>query len=92
MDFAWFVGIVFCKLLAETILNVSEANVELTEDTPFGKSTTFILGHNFGKKRTFEKKLFSNDKSIFDLFNICSLCNCSSFFNTGAVKNPLAQK
>ncbi|WP_375668851.1 hypothetical protein [Bartonella sp. MR168JLCBS] len=31
MDFAWFVGIISCKLLAETILNVSEANVELTE-------------------------------------------------------------
>ncbi|SSZ39680.1 hypothetical protein [Bartonella grahamii] len=58
MDFAWSAGIVSCKLLAETILNVSEANVELTEDTPFGKSTTFILGHDFGKKRTFEQKLF----------------------------------
>ncbi|WP_375633916.1 MULTISPECIES: hypothetical protein [unclassified Bartonella] len=39
-------------------MNVSEANVELIEDTPFEKSTTFILGHNFGKKRTFEQKLF----------------------------------
>ncbi|WP_375693872.1 hypothetical protein [Bartonella sp. AD24XZML] len=58
-------------------MNVSEANVELIEDTPFEKSTTFILGHNFGKKRTFEQKLFSNDKSIFDLFNICFSCHCS---------------
>ncbi|WP_375638933.1 hypothetical protein [Bartonella sp. MF74HXZ] len=57
MDFAWFVGIVFCKLLAETILNVSEANVELTEDTPFGKSTTFILGHDFGKKTYLRAKI-----------------------------------
>ncbi|MBB5073297.1 hypothetical protein HNQ69_000401 [Bartonella callosciuri] len=55
-----------------------EANVELTEDTLFEKSTAFILGHNFGKMYLL-KKLFSNDKSIFDLFNIYSLCNYSSF-------------
>jgi hypothetical protein len=51
---------------------VSQANVELTVETPFGKSIIFIFWHNLGKKRTFEKKLFSNDKSIFDLFNLCS--------------------
>ncbi|WP_375686434.1 hypothetical protein [Bartonella sp. AC331YNZD] len=79
IDFACSTGIVFCKFLAEIILNVSEANVELIEDTPFGKSTIFILGHNFGKKHTFEQKLFSNDKSIFDLFNICFSYHCSSF-------------
>ncbi|UTO28517.1 hypothetical protein [Bartonella harrusi] len=73
MDFAWSTGIVSCKFLVDivdVILNISEENVELTEDTPFEKSTTFILEHSFGKKHTFEKKLFSNDTSIFDLFNI----------------------
>ncbi|UNF29074.1 hypothetical protein [Bartonella krasnovii] len=67
IDFAWPTGTVSCNFLAETILNVSEANVELTEDTPFEKSITVILGYNFGKNVPLNK----NYSLMISQFLIC---------------------